>query len=38
MRWVPKNERRNVDVHPAYDLTFYEFDEERDTKVWDVML
>jgi pyruvate,water dikinase len=25
-------------LHPAYDLTFYEFDEERDTKVWDVML
>ena len=25
-------------LHPAYDLTFYEFDDERDTKVWDVML
>jgi pyruvate,water dikinase len=23
---------------PAYDLTFYEFDDERDTKVWDVLL
>ncbi len=25
-------------LHPAYDLTFYEFDDERDTEVWDVML
>src|SRR3989304_8367022 len=25
-------------LHPAYDLTFYEFDDERDTKVWDVLL
>ena len=25
-------------LHEAYDLTFYEFDDERDTKVWDVML
>jgi pyruvate,water dikinase len=23
---------------PAYDLTFYEFDDERDIKVWDVLL
>ncbi|RJR48435.1 MAG: hypothetical protein C4576_08375 [Desulfobacteraceae bacterium] len=25
-------------LHPAYDLTFYEFDDERDTQVWDVLL
>jgi pyruvate,water dikinase len=25
-------------LHPAYDLTYYEFDDERDTQVWDVML
>ncbi|MBW2119845.1 MAG: hypothetical protein JRH09_18260, partial [Deltaproteobacteria bacterium] len=25
-------------LHPAYDLTFYEYDDERDTKVYDVLL
>jgi len=25
-------------LHPAYDLTFYEFDDERDPKVYDVLL
>ena len=25
-------------LHPAYDLTFYEFDDERDTQVYDVLL
>ena len=25
-------------LHPSYDLTYYEFDDERDTEVWDVML
>ena len=25
-------------LHPAYDLTFYEFDDERDTQVYDVLV
>ena len=25
-------------LHPAYDLTFYEFDDERDQKIYDVLL
>ena len=25
-------------LHPAYDLTFYEFDDERDTQVYDLLL
>ena len=25
-------------LHPAYDLTFYEFDDERDTQIYDVLL
>jgi len=25
-------------LHPAYDLTFYEYDDERDTKIYDVFL
>lgn len=25
-------------LHPAYDLTFYEFDDERDTQVYEVLL
>jgi pyruvate,water dikinase len=28
---------RNM-LHPAYDLTFYEFDDEKDTQVYDVLL
>jgi len=25
-------------LHPAYDLTFYEFDDERDAQIYDVLL
>jgi pyruvate,water dikinase len=25
-------------LHPAYDLTFYEYDDERDTNIYDVLL
>ena len=25
-------------LHPAYDLTFYEFDDERDVQIYDVLL
>ncbi len=25
-------------LHPAYDLTFYEFDDEKDPKIYDVLL
>jgi pyruvate,water dikinase len=32
------NRKESAMLHDAYDLTFYEFDDERDTQVYDVLL